>query len=705
MTERCINHALLAILELPGATLFAINDCSPDPDMQAMINRFAEHYPGVVIVDENLTNLGFVRTVNKGLTRFIDNDIVLLNSDVIVPKTWLPRLAAEAYSCRRVGTVTPFSNNATVCSFPIINHENAQPFAMSVDEIDAVFSGNKLPCIASPTGIGFCMYIRRDCLDEIGFLDADRFGRGYGEENDLCQRGEEAGWRNLLSPNLYAYHEGGVSFAQDKLALIERAMKVLDEMHPNYHADVHSFIAHDWMKSARISRYVQLLSKMHGPKVLHVSHGKGGGVVQHIDEIAELYDNRMACLVLNPVPGGGVKLHMSTHPLADTIIFQLSEDFDALQRMLRAIGVTAVHFHHSIELNRCIFDLPALIGARSIITVHDFYWINGNPTLTNSDGVFEADAFEHTHNPLYELPAHYTQESWRASFRKIFADADKIIFPSASTRDLFSRYFSIDNGVIAPHVEVSRNTLAVPEPLHDLSVVTVGVLGAVGKEKGADVLEKLAVMAEDNKAPFRFKLIGYAYRALKSTPTTGSFNSKQLPQLIKENAVDVIFFPARWPETYSYTLSYALESGLPIFAPRIGAFVERLDNRAFTRLFDHYDPVESIYTALSEFIVAIRAGDAVHSDSYRGDKGDFAFYDSRYVELVSQEKENSQEAAGFNLEIMIGNLVAKRVPVREKLLRMLCEINANHNLNWARNAIPINARRKIRQLVAGPFHR
>jgi GT2 family glycosyltransferase len=32
------------------------------------------------------------------------------------------------------------------------------------------------------------MYIRRTCLDEVGLFDAERFGRGYGEENDFCRR-------------------------------------------------------------------------------------------------------------------------------------------------------------------------------------------------------------------------------------------------------------------------------------------------------------------------------------------------------------------------------------------------------------------------------------------------------------------------------------------------------------------------------------
>src|SRR3712207_8814600 len=48
------------------------------------------------------------------------------------------------------------------------------------------------------TGNGFCMYIRRDCLDAVGMLDEEAFPRGYGEENDFCMRATRDGWINLV---------------------------------------------------------------------------------------------------------------------------------------------------------------------------------------------------------------------------------------------------------------------------------------------------------------------------------------------------------------------------------------------------------------------------------------------------------------------------------------------------------------------------
>ena len=57
-------------------------------------------------------------------------------------------------------------------------------------------------------------------------------GRGYGEENEFCQRAINKGWCNLITPNLYVYHKGGASFGADRAALIANANEVMDQIYP-----------------------------------------------------------------------------------------------------------------------------------------------------------------------------------------------------------------------------------------------------------------------------------------------------------------------------------------------------------------------------------------------------------------------------------------------------------------------------------------
>ncbi len=65
---------------------------------------------------------------------------------------------------------------------------------------------------------------------------------------------------------------------------------------------------------------------------------------------------------------------------------------------------------------------------------------------------------------------------------------------------------------------------------------------------------------------------------------TGRYHDAELPGLIENVAPHLIWFPAVWPETFSYTLSAAIEAGRAIAAVRIGAHSERLAGRPFTWL-------------------------------------------------------------------------------------------------------------------------
>ena len=73
-----------------------------------------------------------------------------------------------------------------------------------------------------PTGVGFCMYITRSSLNAVGLFDADRFGRGYGEENDFCMRAAKSGYKHVLAHNTFVYHAGGVSFGEEKAPRVKK---------------------------------------------------------------------------------------------------------------------------------------------------------------------------------------------------------------------------------------------------------------------------------------------------------------------------------------------------------------------------------------------------------------------------------------------------------------------------------------------------
>ncbi|MFN9953265.1 MAG: glycosyltransferase family 2 protein, partial [bacterium] len=96
-----------------------------------------------------------------------------------------------------------------MASYPRFLQDNPYPLEIAYAELDELAARvNAAEAVEAPTGVGFCIYLRRDCLAEIGDFDEDPFGRGYGEENELCQRAIAAGWRNLIAADVFVHHLG-----------------------------------------------------------------------------------------------------------------------------------------------------------------------------------------------------------------------------------------------------------------------------------------------------------------------------------------------------------------------------------------------------------------------------------------------------------------------------------------------------------------
>jgi GT2 family glycosyltransferase len=172
--------------------------------MGTLLEGFARE-PDVFVL-RNAENQGFVRSANRGMALCRHGDILLLNSDTRVFPGVFDELCRIAHSAPDVGTVTALSNNATIFSYPHPKLPNAALTDMEWGEIAAVAreaSGGK--AIDVPTGHGFCLLIRREVLQLVGRLD-EQFGRGYGEENDFCQRVADLGYRNVAAPGAFVEH-------------------------------------------------------------------------------------------------------------------------------------------------------------------------------------------------------------------------------------------------------------------------------------------------------------------------------------------------------------------------------------------------------------------------------------------------------------------------------------------------------------------
>lgn len=211
-----------------------INDGSTDPRISGLLADYAAR--NGFHLQTNAKNLGYTRTINIGIRWAAGEDILLLNSDTIVTPGFLKGLRQAALADSDIGTVTAMGDNAGAFSFPEFNQPNPKPESVSHDEHAAAILKRTRSCepVDVPTGSGFCMYIRRAVFDAIGLFDEEAFPRGYGEENDFCMRALKSGWRNVISPHAYVFHERTASFGAEKETLIKQAVDTVTKRHPDY---------------------------------------------------------------------------------------------------------------------------------------------------------------------------------------------------------------------------------------------------------------------------------------------------------------------------------------------------------------------------------------------------------------------------------------------------------------------------------------
>lgn len=221
-----------------------IDDASPDLRIKSLFLDLERKADARMVFLANANNTGFVVTVNRGMS-LSRNDALLLNSDTIATSRWLEKIRRCAASDNRIGTITPFSNNAEICSFPVFCQNNPLD-GVDIERINLAMEEVAAPAYPDiPTAVGFCMFIRRELLDAIGPFDAETFGPGYGEENDFCMRATKAGYRNVLCDDTFVAHVGSQSFTAQTRALKERNSQLLFARHPDYLGLVQRFIAAD----------------------------------------------------------------------------------------------------------------------------------------------------------------------------------------------------------------------------------------------------------------------------------------------------------------------------------------------------------------------------------------------------------------------------------------------------------------------------
>lgn len=620
----CVD-SVLRNTDLKNNRLILINDQSTDERIAKLLKKYQKEHKEFVIL-ENDVNKGFVGTVNVGMKVSKENDVLLLNSDTIVTPHWLDNIKKCAYSGEKVATVTPLSNNATMASVPIPFKKNELAEGYSVDKMASIVEEcSYLDYPDLPTGHGFCLYIKREVLDKLGFFDEETFGKGYGEENDFCFRCLDIGYRNILCDNVYIYHKESQSFSDSKIALMKSGGEKLRNRYPEYTNRLD-----EWCRSFPI-RYIgenigfSMEENSQKENILILIHdwydveNHVGGTTLHIyDMIQKLrakYNFHVLASHNNIYYLNSYWTHSESR-VAYPSFFD-SRDYQSyngeykkiINDVVENFAINFIHIHHMKTHYFDILDVAKSNDLKIIFSLHDFYsvcpLINkmychqkycGNPTIKECQ-----ECMAKTH--------HFNQHmiiEWREEWKKLLDYASTIIAPTSSCKEeVLMTYKNLKVEVIDHGVDIEKVDRELS--IKGDSEINVAFLGAIGIIKGSNILN--AILKQRKSKSIHFHLFGTYDRVLtakekKKINDHGKYRREELPKLLQENNIKLICLLSICPETYSYTLTEAIACGIPVIVSDMGALKERVekDNLGWVINLDGENPHLEVISKIHEIL-------------------------------------------------------------------------------------------------------
>ena len=585
----------------PGTHVLVIDDASPDPDLVGALDALAAARRITLL--RHARNRGFPASANAGLRAACalpgGPDIVLLNSDTLVPPGWLQGLRAVVQASADIGTATPLSNDASIVSYPDSARSNPVPDRAGLRRLAALAARvGKGRVVDIPTAVGFCMYIRRECLDATGPFRADLFAQGYGEENDFCLRASRLGWRHVAVPGVFVAHAGGASFGEARAQLLARNAAVLDRLHPGYRETVAAYLRADPLAQARrlldAARF-RADTRPGVPAVLLVTHDSGGGVERAVRARCDaLRAAGRRPVLLRPVrAAAGARSYVpglclvgdAAGAATPNLRFAMPSELSALVRLLRTARPEAIEVHNLLGHAPSVMDLPARLGIPFDIHVHDYAWICPRITLLGASRRYcgEPAAAASCEACIAAAGRNIEEEigiaALRARSAAQLAAARSVVAPSADAAARLRRYVPVIAPVVRPHTD---DAALPPRAAAPPGVTTrVCVVGGIGPEKGYDVLLACARDAAARALPLEFVLVGHtpddaALLATGFVFVTGPYEEARAVDEIRAQQAQLGFLPSVCPETWCFALGEAWQAGLDVAVFDIGAPAARV---------------------------------------------------------------------------------------------------------------------------------
>lgn len=230
VTTRACLDSLVPWLDDPEIEVLVVDNGSPDDSAQKTAAWCAAHPQVTCLLSES--NRGFAGGMNWGAGQARGRWLLLVNNDTIFPAHTLDALKQVVREApadvAMLGPVTNAAGKGQRLWKPGATHEDWLQIGQWLNEHP---THQLMPAYRCDF---FCIAIRRDAWDRLGGLDLD-FGLGYYEDFDFSLRLDKAGYRQMITEDVFILHVGSATFKASPAAraLIKRNKKLLKSKHPD----------------------------------------------------------------------------------------------------------------------------------------------------------------------------------------------------------------------------------------------------------------------------------------------------------------------------------------------------------------------------------------------------------------------------------------------------------------------------------------
>ncbi len=291
--------------------------------------------------------------------------------------------------------------------------------------------------------------------------------------------------------------------------------------------------------------------------------------------------------------GGRLDDHRLRDARSEAVFSSVLDDIDA----------DIVHFQSIRTLPLSLIEVAKRKGKKVVLTLHEYYFWCVNCVMLAPDFCWFQEDEDKCHECLvkndYKVQKGFVKER-RQYIDYLFHLVDRVIVPSLYVKDIL---LSLYTGLSYEKCEVVE--LGVEKemlkgengngPRRRNGSLHLAFLGNFLHYKGNATFLQL-MKHYRNSDTVNFSIIGNIFDpsivpSYKNLNVIGGYSRDDVVKTIRKADPDIILLLSNWPETFSYTLSEAIASGVPVISTDGGALRGRVSKEAVGFLVPVEDPL------------------------------------------------------------------------------------------------------------------